>query len=322
MKINYPIKYAVMPIIDEINWDCYHEIDRVDDVLCYIVSKCYKIRDITNYYKDGRLYNEYEIVFPYQKSEFSRWRRTIPEYNLMNGNCINSDKVPQVFDSYEEALIQATAQNDELFKKSLGYLAFTKDTAEKIKKMKKNFDTILAKYKVLEQQILLLTDNLEIGQKKVNDVIKIANNKQAVLSCDIYEILRLFDNDKFIVYSIKQEQYDILAKSIIKKEDNKDTADKINQISKEAQVLLFHKEKDMPIEIATTKDQGIYYIKNDILYYDEGTDKVEKDNIGNIEPDTLIFYTTETREDLLKSYEEYPEINLKNIPVQLSKKST
>jgi len=34
----------------------------------------------------------------------------------MNGNCINSDKVPQVFDSYEEALIQATAQNDELFK--------------------------------------------------------------------------------------------------------------------------------------------------------------------------------------------------------------
>ena len=78
----------------------------------------------------------------------------------------------------------------------------------------------------------------------------------------------------------------------------------------------------MPIEIATTKDQGIYYIKNDILYYDEGTDKVEKDNIGNIEPDTLIFYTTETREDLLKSYEEYPEINLKNIPVQLSKKST
>ena len=46
MKINYPVKYALMPIIEQVGWTHgLHELERDYDVVYYVVSKCYLIND-------------------------------------------------------------------------------------------------------------------------------------------------------------------------------------------------------------------------------------------------------------------------------------
>ena len=53
---------------------------------------------------------------------------------------------------------------------------------------------------MLEEQILLHTEDMEIGKsKELTNVIKIVNNSGRVLSCSIYDILQLFDNYGFVL---------------------------------------------------------------------------------------------------------------------------
>ena len=48
--------------------------------------------------------------------------------------------------------------------------------------------------------------------------------------------------------------------------------------------------------------------------------KVTNDNLENIDEDALVFYTTETIEDLLNSYKEHLEIDLKEFEGPVLKK--
>ena len=71
MKYNYPVKYAAMPIIEQVGWSQgLNELERNYDVICYIVSKCYLLSDKTKYKENGKKEKEYEVVFPYQKGEY------------------------------------------------------------------------------------------------------------------------------------------------------------------------------------------------------------------------------------------------------------
>lgn len=310
MKINYPIKYAVMPIIEQIGWsNGLHELEREYDVVCYIVSKCYLISDLTKYKEDGHSIKEYEVVFPYQPSEFSMWKRNIPEYNLIHGYCINSNKVDAVYDSYEEALKYATTKNEKICKNAWISLPITKDIVEKIQEKKDEFDAKLTEYKMLEQQILLNTSDIEPSKtKELNDVVKITKNTKRILSCNIYEALQLYSFDKFVVYNISQEQYNNLIKMI-----SEEKIDNIESIIRNVQRLLIHKTKDDFIKLAIEEECGAHYIQNDNIKYDCNLDKVTKETFKDIDEDTLIFYTTETMEDILNSYRKHPVVELKKI---------
>lgn len=222
MKINYPIKYAAMPIIEQVGWTHgLHELEREYDIVCYIVSKCYLISNLTKYIENGQIVKQYEIVFPYQPSEFSKWQRVTPSYNLINGYCINGNKVDKIFDTYEDALSFATKKNEKLCKNSYMYLPYSEDYASKIQTKKDEFNEKLSKYKLLEEQILFNTQDMEIGKnKELANVIEIANNKGRVLSFNIYEILNAFDRNKFVVYNISKEQYKTLT-TLINEEKNK-----------------------------------------------------------------------------------------------------
>ncbi len=294
MKINYPIKYAAMPIIKQVGWSYgLNELERVCDIVYYIVSKCYLISDSTKYTENGRSIKQYEVVFPYQPGEFNRWQRVIPTYNLIHGYCTNGNKVAAVFDKYEEALNFVTAKNEELCKKNYIDLPSSE----------------LNKYKLLEQQILLYTKDLEIGEnKELANIIKITNNNGRVLSCSIYEALQLFDKDKFVVYSISQEQYNNLIKLI-----SEEKIDDIKSVIGTAQGLVLHKSEDDFIKLAIEEGCGAYYIQNNSIIYDCKLDKVTQKSFENIDNDTLIFYTTETVDDLLKSYKKHLEIDLMEI---------
>ena len=317
MKINYPIKYAAMPIIEQVGWSHgLHELEREYDVVCYIVSKCYLISDLTKYTEDGRNVKQFEVVFPYQPGEFSRWKRVVPTYNAC-GYPIDSNKVDVIFNSYEEALKYATEKNEKLCEKSWIYLRCTKDIMEKIQEKKDEFDSKLAEYKVLEEQILDNTYDMEIGKnKQLSNVIKIANDSGRVLSANIYEILNLFDREKFVVYSVSQEQYDSLVKLI-----NEEKKEDIKSLIGPHQGLLLHKQKDDCIKLAIEEGCGAYYIQNNSVNYDVNLDKVTIKAFENIDEDTLIFYTTETIDDLLNSYKKHSEIDLREVKGPVLKKT-
>lgn len=318
MKINYPVKYAAMPIIEQVGWSHgIHDLERKYDVVCHIVSKCYLISDLTKHTEDGCSIREYEVVFPYQHAEFNRWKRVIPTYNLIHGYCTNSNKIDMVFDSYEEALNYASIKNEKLCELSLRYLPYSTDYAEKIKNKKDEFAAKLTEYKVLEEQILLHTDDIKIGQnKQLHRVVRISNDSAKVLSCNIYQMLELFDKDKFVVYTVSQKQYDNLINLI-----NQEKIDDVKTVAGSAQGLLIHKTKDDFIKLAIEEGCGAYYIQNNNIKYDCGLDKVTQDDFENIDEDSLVFYTTETIEDLLNSYKNYSEIDLEKNSGHVLKKT-
>lgn len=318
MKINYPIKYAAMPIIEQVGWSHgLHELEREYDVVCYIVSKCHLISDLTKYTEDGRCVKQYEVVFPYQPGEFSRWQRVTPSYNLIHGYCTNGNKVDKIFDTYEEALSFVTAKNEELCKKSYIYLPYSENYAEKIQAKKDEFATKLDEYKLLEQQILLHTNDMEIGKsKELTNVIKIANNNGRVLSANIYEILNLFDRDKFVVYSVSPEQYTSLIKLI-----SEEKIEDIKSLIGAHQGLLLHKQKDDYIKLAIEEGCGAYYLNDNRINHDVNLDKVNIKSFENLDDDIIIFYTTETIDDILNSYKKYSEINLTEVQGPVLKKT-
>ena len=138
MKINYPIKYTAMPIIEQVGWiHGLHDLEREYGVVCYIVSKCYLITTLEKYKENGSIKHEYEIVFPYQIGDYGKWQRKIPNYHLIQDYCVNSNKVNEVFDSYEEALKYVESKNDKLCEMSWKYLPYSENYDEKIQNISK-----------------------------------------------------------------------------------------------------------------------------------------------------------------------------------------
>ena len=177
MKCNYPVKYAAMPIIEQIGWSHgLNELERNYDVVCYIVSKCYLLSDKIKYQESGTSLKEYEVVFPYQKGQFYSWERVLPKFNLINYACTNSHLVDRVFDNYEDALEFATQKNKELCNKTWVHLPYTEDLYDRISEKKQEFNDKLRSYKRLEQQILINTSDLEQSNVKVLNKL-IINNK-------------------------------------------------------------------------------------------------------------------------------------------------
>jgi hypothetical protein len=318
MKINYPVKYAAMPIIEQVGFSHgVNELKRKYDIVCYIVSKCYLLNNSTKYKEDGHGYKEYEVVFPYQIGEFKNWNRTIPNFNLINGICINSNIVDFVSNSYEEVLQYTEIKNEELCRKSCITLPYTNDIAKKFQEKKDEFYNRLSKYKMLEQQILLNTDDLEIEKRKdLNRVLRFKNNKLNILSCNLYEVIQLYDDTKFVVYTLTQEQYDKLLKLTSELEISN-----IESIIGNTEGLLVHKSNDSIMRIVNPNIDGVYYIDEDKqLHYSDKFNKVTKDEFENIDEDTHIFYTTENTFDLMNSYKRYEEIDLSKVQGPVLKK--
>ena len=180
---------------------------------------------------------------------------------------------------------------------------------EKIQEKQDEFDTKLAEYKVLEQHMLVNTNDMVIGEnRKLNNVVRYLNNEMKILFCSIYGILQLFDNEKFVFYSISLEQYNNLIKLI-----SEGKKDDIKSVTSQVQGLLTHKKKDDVIKLAVEDGTGAYYLKNNNISYDCELEKVTKEDFENIDEDMLVFYTTETMEDLMNCYIEHLEIDLREL---------
>ena len=88
MKINYPIKYALMPIVDQVGWyNGVYGLERNYDTVCYIVSKCYLVGEKIKYNKDegARLKGELNSAFEELKTTL----------NDIETYCVNRRSVPR-----------------------------------------------------------------------------------------------------------------------------------------------------------------------------------------------------------------------------------
>ncbi len=169
--LKYPIKYAVMPIEEQIGWcNGLHELEREYGVVANIVSKCYVIGERKKYSSDGTIEIKYEVVFLYNKqntSYYNEFEPSIPEFNIWS-QCTNSVFVNQLFNSFEEALIVANQSNDKIVHHKIMF-----DFQNEAKKIKTEHQETLDKYKKIEETIQQETNNVEITKTStLEDIIE------------------------------------------------------------------------------------------------------------------------------------------------------
>lgn len=320
MKYNYPVKYAVMPIIEQVGWiHGLNELERNYDVVCYIVSKCYLLSDITKYKENGKKQKEYEVVFPYQKDQDYNWKRVTPSFNVFNYSCTNSNLVEEVFDNYEGALEVATQKNKKLCDKTWTYLLYSEDLNNQISKKIEEFNDKLSMYKMLEQQILDNTSDLKQSNvKELNKLIINNKGKTRVLSSNLYEYLKCSSYSKFIVHSISQEQYDKLEVLI----NNQDTTD-ISKVIENACPILYHdyNEKENNTMIIDHKGNVLYFINECGNLKINDKEKISSVELNSKDDEIEHLFTTEKLEDIILSFSEHKYINPVEIQGPVLKKT-
>lgn len=306
MKYNYPVKYAAMPMKEQ------------DDVVCYIVSKCYKLKDITKYSENGTKENKHEVVFVYRKGQSSRWERVVPSFNVMNYVCVNSDLVEKVFDSYEEALEHATQKNKKLCDKTLAYLPYSKDFGNQLSNKKDEFNDRLARYKMLEQQILANTSDLEPSKvKELKELIRNNKGKLEELPNTLYEYLKFYSHySKFIMYSISLEQYNKLAELA----NNQGIFDHSKLVEK-ANPILYHKIEEENTMVINQQGNILSYINKWGGLESNDEAKIPPIELNAIDDETTQLFTTETLEDIILSFCVHEDIDMEQIQGPVLKKN-
>ena len=120
--LNYPVKYAIMPIVEITGWNTYREFEKEYDIVANIVMKCYLINKTKTYFGDGTSETKYEVVFLYDRKNpdyLDQFETVIPRYNLTSQKCTNSIFVNQIFDNFKEALTVAEIENEKVFDNQL-----------------------------------------------------------------------------------------------------------------------------------------------------------------------------------------------------------
>ena len=301
MKNNYPIKYALVPMIEQVGWAMgLNELEREYDNVCYIVSKCYIINEIKEYKENGLVETKYNVVCPYEYHKIlNYWEREFPKFNYVNNYCTNSITVDNVYDTKEEAKEAKQIRNMEILNHQLSYIAVNSEYEEKVKKLKNVFNNKLKYYEQLEEFIEMSTPDLVVnGKIKEQNVIIYKENEYKEYNRSLYTILDLYDSN-FIVYSLTQSDYDNLKENLDKNIDIK----KYNY----SPLLINYSEKKM---------KKIMSNNGDVKYIDNNNDLIEKYIYKNetIVPDNgsinfkddfnydMVIYTIEDYNDIIYSY--------------------
>ena len=164
-ELKYPIKYAIMPIYEQTGWaPGLHELEREYDVVAYIVSKCYVIKEEKDYLQNGTVRIRYAVVFPLLnrgKLYSGEFVPVIPEYNF-HSKCTNSIFVNQLFNCFDEAQVIADQANEKIFHHTIGTLLYSEDFQRNLDEAKKRHQETLDRYKKIEETIEQKTCDMKI----------------------------------------------------------------------------------------------------------------------------------------------------------------
>ena len=296
MKNNYPIKYAVMPIIEQTGWyPGLHELEREYGIVCYIVSKCYVVGREEKYNRYGNTICEYKVVFSYGKdNQYGDLSRVEPEFCLMNGRCNNSTNVDKVFDSFEEAREDANKKNKEILSREFSFIRLDDDYQKNVSLVREKREEIVNYYQVIEGMIEENSTDLVVNDKvKEQSVIVELNNSCKKKDYSLYDMIRLYFDENFIVYNISLNDY----KKIEEQLKNGEQVD-IDSIKKNCLLISSSDDKKVKVINYDSTDRSCFYIEQGSLYYD---DKMEF-SIESISDANLVIYTMETYDDVINSY--------------------
>ena len=169
-NLKYPIKYALLELKEHGGWEHNYE----DIPLCYIVSPCYVINQNIRYYSDETTKTTYEVVFPYKDIHTYKYLKRFNEHSekphFSSYNCLNSNIVSNLFDTYEEANITAEIENKN---KRKNIFCSVKNYNQILDTFNKNLEIC----KEFEQLVLERTKNIQITQKDIN-VKKLTRKKE------------------------------------------------------------------------------------------------------------------------------------------------
>lgn len=85
LKNNYPIRYAVRPIVEQVGWSQgLNELEGKYGTVAYIVSKCYLVSQTKGYSQNGEVTESFSVVFPFQKdsNSYGDYYRVNPDFNI------------------------------------------------------------------------------------------------------------------------------------------------------------------------------------------------------------------------------------------------
>ena len=176
MENKYPIKYALMPMYEQVGW--YPSEYRSEDygIVCYIVSKCYLIREEKTYFDNGTYKTKYNVVFPFEADLNETWLRQEPQFNYY-GECINSVSVDQIFNNLELAISVKKEKNREIITKECAVLHFDDNFTEKAKEIEKKYKTKAAYY----EQIGDIVRSIDLESNRMINVIDLKNNTKTMI---------------------------------------------------------------------------------------------------------------------------------------------
>lgn len=194
--VNYPIKYAVMPIVEQVGWSIgLNQLERDYDVVTYIVSKCYVVGEQKLNFSDGTSKMSYEVVFPYQNEYMDR---QLPEFNIFSQKCTNSTFVNQCFDSFDVALEVANKLNNDILHHEIGCLSFDNNFDTSLEILKRKHQERLDKYKRLESEIQRYTASMEITQNRssiLEDIMKRILERPDVFYTRLADVLSIQERE-------------------------------------------------------------------------------------------------------------------------------
>ena len=297
MKNNYPIKYAVMPIIEQTGWyPGLHELEREYGIVCYIVSKCYVVGREEKYNRYGNTICEYKVVFSYGKdNQYGDLSRVEPEFCLMNGRCNNSTNVDKVFDSFEEAKEETEKKNKEILSKKLSFIRVDDNFHQNVSLAREKHEEVVNYYQEIESMIEENSTDLVVNDKvKEQSVIFERNNSYKKKDYSLYDMIRLYSDEDFIAYNVSLDDY----KKIEEQLKNGEQIDTEN-IKKNCLLISSSGDKKVKVINYDSKDKGsCFYIENGSLYYDDKMDF----SLDSISGNTIVVYTIETYDDVINSY--------------------
>lgn len=128
-KINFPIKYAAMPIYDN------------NVIKGYVTCKCYLIKDIKTYKENGMEEQSYDVVFCKDLNQLNQ--EQIPKFNLY-GICINVTTVTNIYDNFDMAFENTKQLNQKLRSYLINHYSYSNllMAINNLEKRFKNYDEL------------------------------------------------------------------------------------------------------------------------------------------------------------------------------------
>ena len=174
-----PIKYTLEPIYTKDGWDSLgYDKGKLD---FYIVTKCYLIREITEYSEFDQPQKYYQVIFPFDNNYFYgdiksandiyikrilKERKQIPEYSAMGSGYINLKTTNKLYDTLEDALKERNNLNITVFASGITCDFNDSNWKEKYNKEKEEFNN---KVETLQEFVLKHTEELTAGENKVRE---------------------------------------------------------------------------------------------------------------------------------------------------------